>query len=109
MCPENSHVTSSVDAPVGLDARSTRDTRLSFRASSRQVALLRTAAEAVDKSVTEFVLDSAATAAEHVLADRRWFRLSDDAWEAFQVALERPPVFKPHLSESLRAPDPFVE
>jgi uncharacterized protein (DUF1778 family) len=42
----------------------------------------------LDKSVTEFVLESASTAAEQVLADRRWFELHDANWEAFQAALE---------------------
>jgi uncharacterized protein (DUF1778 family) len=95
--------------PRGRAARTSRDTRLSFRASSKQVALLRRAAEASHKSVTEFVLESSALAAEHILADRRWFRLDDQEWLAFEAALDRPPVFKPRLNESLNEPGPFSD
>lgn len=91
------------------DARSTRDTRINLRASTRQSTQIRRAADARDKSVTEFVLDSAMLTAEHVLADRRWFELDDDAWETFQAALDRPAVFKPRLSQSLTQADPFVD
>jgi uncharacterized protein (DUF1778 family) len=49
----------------------------------------------------EAAAHSARTAAEHVLADRRWFMLEDDAWEAFNDLHERPAVFKPRLAELL--------
>lgn len=98
-----------VNDQTPLEARPTRDSRLSFRASARQATLFRRAAEALDKSMTEFVLDSASAAAEQVLADRRWFQIDQHAWTRFEVALERPAVFKPRLSESLHAEDPFVD
>jgi uncharacterized protein (DUF1778 family) len=84
-----------------------RETRLNLRTSSRQDALIRRAASALDKSVTEFVLESASVAAEQVLADRRWFTLDAAAWDAFEAALERPVVFKPRLSALMNEPDFF--
>ena len=78
-----------------------RETRLNLRASARQDTLIRLAAQASNKTVTAFILDSASTAAEQVLADRRWFMLDDAAWAAFQDALERPAVIKPRLAELL--------
>lgn len=84
-----------------------RDSRLNIRATSRQDSLIRRAAEAVDKSVTEFVLESASVAAEHVLADRRLFVADEAAWQAFEAALDRPAVLKPRLKELLEAPTPF--
>lgn len=84
-----------------------RETRLNLRTSSRQDALIRRAASALDKSVTEFVLESASAAAEQVLADRRWFTLDASAWDAFEAALDRPVVFKPRLSALMNEPDFF--
>ncbi len=86
-----------------------RASRLNLRVTSRQAALIRRAAESRDKTVTEFVLESASTAAEQVLADRRWFSLDEDAWETFDTLLDRPVVFKPRLSETLNQADPFVD
>lgn len=78
-----------------------RETRLNLRANARQDRLIRLAAQASNKTVTAFILDSASAAAEQVLADRRWFMLDDAAWAAFQDALERPAVIKPRLAELL--------
>jgi uncharacterized protein (DUF1778 family) len=89
-------------------ARPTRDSRLNIRTSAKQDKLIRQAAQAVDKSVSEFVLDSATATAEHVLADRRYFAVTDEAWQAFEAALERPAVFKPRLHELLNEDSPFV-
>jgi uncharacterized protein (DUF1778 family) len=95
--------------PIEEDAttRPARDSRLNIRTSAKQDTLIRQAAQAVDKSVSEFVLDSATATAEHVLADRRYFAVSDDAWQAFEAALDRPAVFKPRLSELLNESSPF--
>lgn len=89
--------------------RNARDARINLRVSKKQAALIRTAADAQDKSLTDFVVASAAVAAEQVLADRRWFLLDDSAWESFEALLERPAVFKPRLSENMNAKDPFVD
>jgi uncharacterized protein (DUF1778 family) len=88
-------------------ARPARDSRLNIRTSAKQDNLIRQAAQAVDKSVSEFVLDSATATAEHVLADRRYFAVSDAAWQAFEAALERPAVFKPRLHDLLNEDSPF--
>jgi len=87
--------------------RAQRDTRLSIRTSSRQQQLIRRAATALDKSVTDFVLDSAAAAAERVLADRRWFLLDDDEWERFQALMDAPVAAMPRLERTLSTPTVF--
>lgn len=89
------------DAAREPGPRAARDTRLNLRASARQDALIRLAAQATNKTVTDFVLESASSAAEQVLADRRWFMLDEPSWEAFQEILERPAVDKPRLAELL--------
>lgn len=88
-------------------SRPARDSRLNIRTSAKQDTLIRQAANAVDKSVSEFVLESATANAEHVLADRRYFAISDEAWHAFEAALDRPAVFKPRLAALLAEESPF--
>ena len=87
--------------------RSQRDARLSLRTSSQQQQLIRSAAAAVDKNVTDFVLESATTNAERVLADRRWFLLSDEAWDDFQKLLDAPVARTPKLAALLSEPTVF--
>lgn len=89
------------DADHESEPQRTRETRLNLRANARQDTLIRLAAQATNKTVTAFILDSASSAAEQVLADRRWFILDDSDWTAFQDLLERPPVMKPRLAELL--------
>jgi uncharacterized protein (DUF1778 family) len=91
----------SKDTAHEVEPRATRETRLNLRATVRQDALIRLAAQATSKTVTEFVLDSASIAAEQVLADRRWFMLDESSWAAFQDLLERPAVIKPRLATLL--------
>jgi uncharacterized protein (DUF1778 family) len=86
---------------------SQRDARLNLRASSQQQQLIRSAAAALDKSVTDFVLESATTNAERVLADRRWFLLSEEAWEDFQNLLDAPVSSMPKLAALLSEPTVF--
>lgn len=98
------------DATPEPDARHGRETRLNLRTSAREDALIRLAAQASNKTVTAFILDSASTAAEQVLADRRWFMLDDSAWAAFEDLLERPAVLKPRLKSMLvEDPDLFED
>ncbi|MCW5700537.1 MAG: DUF1778 domain-containing protein [Rhodospirillales bacterium] len=81
-----------------------KEDRLNLRASSRQTSLIREAADTVGKTMTDFVLDSACSKAEEVLADRRHFVLDDDAWARFMEALDRPARAKPRLKELLETP-----
>ena len=109
--------TKGADMPTGeyLSPHSTaaereiKDARINVRLAPSQAALIRRAAEAQDKSLTDFVISSAADAAELVLADRRWFRLDDAAWEAFEALLDRPAIFKPRLADLMATEDRFVD
>ncbi len=86
-----------------------RDTRLNVRLSSAQMDLIRQAAKSSSQTVTDFVLESTAAAAERVLTDRRWFVLEDQAWSELEAQLARPVVYKPRLAAHLNAGDPFVD
>ena len=85
-----------------------RDARINLRGTTAELEFIRRAAESSQKSLTEFVLASAAIAAERVFADRREFALDSKRWRAFQTALERPAVLKPRLQALLNEPDPFI-
>ena len=78
--------------------------RIDVRASSAVKQLLQDAARACHKNVSEFLLDAGVIAANQALADRRHLVLTDDQWQAFQHALDRPVQTKPHLKKLLREP-----
>lgn len=85
----------------------TRDSRISLRASSKQREVIREAAAAEDKSVTEFVLESATAKAERVLADRRWFVLDETEWSEFAELLDAPVSDSSKLEKLLSEPSIF--
>jgi len=89
--------------------RASKDARLNVRLAPSQAALIRRAAEVNNTSLSEFVISSAAEAANRVLADRRWFGLDDATWDAFEALLERPVVTKPRLTELVTSADRFVD
>ncbi|MHB8509462.1 MAG: type II toxin-antitoxin system TacA family antitoxin [Candidatus Dormibacteria bacterium] len=84
-----------------------RSERIDIRATPREAALIREAAEATNKTVTEFVLGSSVDRAEEVLAadPRRHFTLSGVQWEAFTAALDAPPKPVPALVRLFSDPD----
>lgn len=84
-----------------------RTARLGLRASLQQQILIQRAAEVLNKSVTEFILDSACTAAENTLLNQRFFLLDDKGWQKFQEALDRPAKVKPELQKLLKEKSPW--
>ncbi len=87
--------------------RNQRDARLSLRTSAQQQRLIRSAAAALDKSVTDFVLESAMSSAERVLTDRSWFVISSEAWDDFDTLLDAPVARSPKLEALLSEPTVF--
>ena len=87
--------------------RSQRVARLNLRTSAQQQQLIRSAAAALDKSVTEFVLESAMAHSERVLADRRWFVISEENWDNFEALLDAPVSRTPKLAALLSEPTVF--
>jgi len=69
---------------------SSRSSRLGLRATPEQEAVLRRAAEAAHKSLTDFVLDAACQAAEQTLLDQRLFMVSGSQYQALLDLLEQP-------------------
>ncbi len=83
-----------------------KDQRLNLRASAVESERLRRAAAAEDKSVTEFILESALARAEMVLADRRWFILGEEQFSAVEKLLEEP-VRLERLAATVASESPF--
>ncbi|MFN0194675.1 MAG: DUF1778 domain-containing protein [Aestuariivirga sp.] len=74
-----------------------RTERVDLRLTPSAKQTLQRAAAASQKSVTEFVMDSALAAAFDTLADRRVFQLDEAQWAAFNAALDAPVADNPAL------------
>lgn len=75
--------------------------RLHLRLTPEMKRVLQSAATASQRSVSEFVLESAIARAKEILPDRRRFGLDAEKWAAFQEALDAPshrPPRQPHTS-----------
>jgi len=90
--------------PSRKRASAMRSGRLGLRTTSAQAALIQRAAEATQKSVTEFVLSSVCEKAEQTLLDQRLFMVDDQTWLAFQDALERPVLVNKGLQSLISEP-----
>ena len=82
-----------------MAATTTRSDKLDLRLSAKAKRALQLAAAAAQRSVSEFVLESALARAAATLPDRQRFGLTAEAWTAFQAALDTPPQPKPRLAK----------
>jgi uncharacterized protein (DUF1778 family) len=87
--------------------RVSRSEKLDLRVTEQVKRTIQMAAKADNKSVSEFVVESALLRAEERLADRRHFFLNTEQWEAFQKALDAPPRDHPRLKRLLTEPTVF--
>jgi uncharacterized protein (DUF1778 family) len=86
--------------------RERRDT-INLRASRRQKTLIDRAAEALGRSRSDFMLDTACREAEAVLLDRRYFSLPEEDFKRFVAMLDRPPKDNPRLHRLLQTKAPW--
>ena len=77
---------------AALIDRPKADATITMRIHAQTRDLIDRAAATVDKSRTEFVLESARLRALDVLLDQRVFHLDEQASEAFAEALDHPPA-----------------
>ena len=82
--------------------------RWDFRVASETDQVVRQAAEAAERTLTDFVVDAAVVEAERVLADRTQFVLAAEQWERFVELLDRPPQEKPGLEKLFSQPSVFA-
>ena len=85
----------------------TRNEKLDLRLTPSAKRTLQIAAHLAQRSVSEFVLESALARAEETLPDRQQFGLNAEQWRAFQKALDAPVKPAPRLAKLLREPSVF--
>lgn len=88
-------------------SRGQRSARLGLRATPEQERVLRRAAEAAHKSLTDFILESACQAAEQTLINQRLFVVSGDQAQSLLDLLERPAEDNPGLRDLFSRPEPW--
>jgi uncharacterized protein (DUF1778 family) len=81
-----------------------RSEKLDLRLTPGAKQTLQRAAAAAQRSVSEFVLESALASAAETLADRQSFQLDGEQWQAFVAALDAPPRVHPRLVRLLQEP-----
>jgi uncharacterized protein (DUF1778 family) len=81
-----------------------RSEKLDLRLTPGAKQTLQRAAAAAQRSMSEFVLESALASAAETLADRQSFQLDGEQWEAFVTALDAPPQVHPRLARLLQEP-----
>ena len=86
-----------------------RTAKLDLRLSPEAKQTLQAAARVAQRSVSEFVLESALVKAEETLADRTRFGLDADRWQAFLEALDAPPRELPRLARLFQEPSVFEQ
>jgi uncharacterized protein (DUF1778 family) len=83
--------------------------RINLRATARQESVIRRAADATHRSVTDFILDAASVEAERIMADRRRFELGEEQWVEFERLLEEPLPSNSKLARLAARTSPFSE
>ena len=81
-----------------------RSEKLDLRISPSAKARLQAAAAAMNRPVSEFVLESALVQADMALADRNEFLLDAATWQRFQDALDTPVRAMPRMKRLLSEP-----
>jgi uncharacterized protein (DUF1778 family) len=87
--------------------RTARSEKLDRRLSSAAKETLRAAALAANRSVSDFVLESALARADETLAERRHFGLNAKQWQKFMEALDAPVRSLPRAERLLKKPEIF--
>lgn len=87
---------------------SQKSSRLGLRTTPAQEAMLRRAAEAAHKSLTEFILDSACQSAEQTLLDQRLFMVPGAQYQSLLDLLEQAPQDNAGVRELFARPAPWT-
>jgi uncharacterized protein (DUF1778 family) len=84
-----------------------RSEKLDLRLTPAAKQKLYSAAAAAQRSVSDFVLESALARADETLADRQHFGLDAEQWTAFMSALDAPPRRHERMERLLNEPSIF--
>lgn len=83
--------------------------RLSLRASDPDKRLIARAARKRKTTMTNYILESALVRAEQDMMDESVFQISDENWNAFVAAVDRPPRVNPALQKLFRKKSVFSQ
>lgn len=90
-----------------MSTTTTRDEVINLRASQKQKQLIDRAAEALGRSRSDFMLESACREAEAILLDRRYFSVPAETFKRFSAALDKPPALNAKLRRLLTTKAPW--
>ena len=83
--------------------------RFDLRATPAQAAIIREAARETNRTVTDFVMETASDEARRVLADSSTFALKGREWRIFNEILDRPATLRPRLAALLNPEPPAAQ
>lgn len=83
---------------------SQRSDKLDIRISPEAKRMLQEAARERHTTISEFVIDSALSAAQEVLAERTRMGLTSRQWAAFMAALDAPAQRHPRMERLVKEP-----
>ncbi len=86
-----------------------RTSVINLRAFPAQRELIGRACAATHKKMTDFILEASCREAEHVLCDRRYFVLDDEAFTDFEKALATPLKDNKAVHDLLASKAPWEE
>jgi len=78
-----------------------RADNINLRVSRRQKSLIDSAAGALGRNRSDFMLDVVCREAESVLLDRCYFNLGEEEFQRFTAMLDNPPAANPRLARLL--------
>jgi len=84
-----------------------RGENINLRVSQGQKSLIDRAANALGRSRSDFMLETACREAESILLDRRYFALPDQEFKRFAAMLDKPPATNPRLTRLLKTKAPW--
>lgn len=79
-----------------------RAENINLRVSRRQKALIDSAADALGRNRSDFMLDVVCREAESILLDQCYFRLGEEDFQRFTAMLDNPPATNPKLARLLK-------
>lgn len=92
---------------VSSKSRENRTETINLRVTRRQKSLIDSAARALGRDRSDFMLEAACREAEGVLLDRRYFALPAEEFKRFAAMLDKPPPSNPRLARLLKTRAPW--
>jgi len=83
---------------------SQRSDKIDIRISPAAKRILQEAARERHTTISQFVIDSALSSAQNVLAERTRINLDAEQWDAFVAALDAPVARHPRMERLLKEP-----